>query len=283
LNRFFRGGDDSAFAFLVERHGSLVYGVCRRVLRDANDVEDAFQATFLVLVRKGATLAQPERLSSWLYGVANRTSRKIRAKALIRIRHERKASELPASSDVSSLTLSELRVILEEEIGQLPEKYSLPLALCYLEGKTNAQAAAQLGWPEGSISRRLSRARELLRSRLIRRGLALSVALIAAVFARPLIADAPASLVEATIAAGSLVRQGVPLQSVVSSPTASVVSEIVAHSAGVARLTAATALALGAVVLAILVGIWQFGNPNAPAASAGMPSASAAPVCATVP
>ena len=166
LARFFKSHEDAAFAVLLERYGPLVYGVCQRILGDATDAEDALQATFLVLVRKGGTLRQPGRLANWLYGVAYRTARKVRGKAALRTKTERQASEMPTRSAVSDMTYDELNAVLDEEISQLPEKYSLPLVLCYLEGKTNAQAAAQLGWPEGSISRRLSRARELLRSRL---------------------------------------------------------------------------------------------------------------------
>src|SRR5882672_8694634 len=197
LARFFKEREDAAFAVLVERYGPLVYGVCRRILSDANDAEDAFQATFLVLVRKGGTLRDPGRVASWLYGVAYRTARKLRAKAALRTKSERQASEMPTKSDVSDMTYDELQAVLDQEISQLPEKYALPLVLCYLEGKTNAQAAAQLGWPEGSISRRLSRARELLRSRLARRGLAMSIALIAAVFSRPAAAAVPTGLLAA--------------------------------------------------------------------------------------
>src|SRR5262249_24702072 len=156
LARFFKDHEDAAFEALVARHGPLVYGVCRRILPDANDVEDAFQATFLVLVRKGGTLRDPGRLSSWLYGVAHHTARKARAKAALRTRSERQASAMASKSDGNDMTLKELQAVLDEEISQLPEKYALPLVLCYLEGKTNAQAAAHLGWPEGSISRRLS-------------------------------------------------------------------------------------------------------------------------------
>src|ERR1051325_10832178 len=184
LNRFFQEREDAAFAVLVERYGPLGYGVCRRILPDSNDAEDAFQATFLVLVRKGGTLRDPGRLANWLYGVAYRTARKLRAKAILRTKSERQAGEMPTQSDLADMTYDDMQAIWDEEISQLPEKYALPLVLCYLEGKTNAQAAAQLGWPEGSMSRRLSRARELLRSRLAKRGLAMSVAPIAARFAR---------------------------------------------------------------------------------------------------
>jgi RNA polymerase sigma factor (sigma-70 family) len=149
LARFFESHEDSAFSVLVERYGPLVYGVCRRILADSNDAEDAFQATFLVLVRKGGSLRDPGRLASWLYGVAYRTARKARAKAALRTKSERQAGEMPTKSAGHEMTYDELQALLDEEISQLPEKYALPLVLCYLEGKTNAQAAAQLGWPEG--------------------------------------------------------------------------------------------------------------------------------------
>ena len=209
LSRFFQDRQDAAFAVILSRYGPLVYDVCRRVLSDANDAEDAFQATFLVLVRKGGTLRQPGRLANWLYGVAYRTARKVRAKAAACGPNRKgRPSAMPTRPQVSEMTYDELRAVLDEEINRLPEKYSLPLVLCYLEGKTNAEAAAQLGWPEGSMSRRLSRARELLRSRLARRGLALTAALIAAVFTRPAVAGVPSHLVSSTIYAGSLVAGG---------------------------------------------------------------------------
>src|SRR5688572_14309485 len=101
LSRFFQEHDDAAFAAILERHGPLVYGVCQRVLGDANDAEDAFQATFLVLVRKGGTLREPGRLAAWLYGVAQRTARKVRAKAAVRTRSERQAGEIPIEASAS--------------------------------------------------------------------------------------------------------------------------------------------------------------------------------------
>jgi RNA polymerase sigma-70 factor (ECF subfamily) len=262
LARFFRRREDAAFAALVQRHGPLVFRVCRRVLADANDAEDAFQATFLVLVRKGGSLKQPERLACWLYGVASRTARKIKVRSAIRSKHEREANPMPVSADVDRLTLQELQAILDEEIGKLPEKYALPLTLCYLEGKTNAQAAALLGWPEGSISRRLSRARELLRSRLVRRGLAMSAALIAAVFTRSAQASPPAGLLANTASAGNLLLRGVPLEELVSKQTAAVVQEVLSGSHSLAKLSAAAFLATGSVALAILIGLWQFSSAH---------------------
>lgn len=257
LSRFFQAREDAAFAALLARHGGMVYNVCRRVLSSASDAEDAFQAAFLVLVRKGATLRQPSGLASWLYGVAYRTARKVKARAAVRTKSERKAVAMQLEPDVNDLTLDELRGILDEEIGQLPEKYALPLVLCYLEGKTNAQAATQLGWPEGSISRRLSRARELLRTRLAKRGLALSVALIAAAFARPASA-VPPELAASTLDAGVAVASGAPLEEAVSASTATIAKEVLADW----PVAAAVPAALVAVILVLAAIIsWQLGAP----------------------
>jgi hypothetical protein len=173
--------------------------------------------------------------------------------------------------DVDSLTLQELQSILEEEIGNLPEKYALPLTLCYLEGKTNTQAASQLGWPEGSISRRLSRAREMLRSRLVRRGLAMSAALIAAVFAKPAVAcQLPAELLSATASGGSLVLRGVPLEEVVSNRTAAVVHEVLAGLPSLGKIAAAALLATSSVALSIAVIAWQVQTDPGPRSPGGL-------------
>jgi RNA polymerase sigma factor (sigma-70 family) len=266
LSLFFKDREDAAFAAILERHGPLVYGVCRRVLCDANDAEDAFQATFLVLVRKGGTLREPARLASWLYGVAHRTARKVRAKAALRTRSERQASDMPTPSATRDMTLDELRTILDEEISQLPQKYSLPLVLCYLEGKTNAEAAAQLGWPEGSMSRRLSRARDLLRSRLARRGLALSAALIVSVFAKSAAAAIPQHLLGTTIDAACLVAQGVNVADVASPVCAQVVEDIVVGMTVSSRFTISAVLAVTALTVVLGIGAWQF-NSAAHAAS----------------
>lgn len=261
LARFFEAHEDAAFSVLTERYGSLVYGVCRRILADANDAEDAFQATFLVLVRKGGSLRDPGRLASWLYGVAYRTARKAKAKAALRTRSERQAGEMPTRSAGSDMTFNELHAVLDEEIAQLPEKYALPLVLCYLEGKTNAEAAQQLGWPEGSISRRLSRARELLRSRLARRGLALSAALITAVFARPASAAVPGELLLATTRAATLVADGINPADVVSPAAAKLVIEVLSGMSSARRFAIPSMLALAALVLLTASAVWQFGSP----------------------
>jgi RNA polymerase sigma factor (sigma-70 family) len=267
LTRFFQAKQDAAFSALVARHGPLVFGVCRRILPDANDAEDAFQATFLVLVRKGATLRDPEKLSHWLYGVASRTARKVRSKAALRTKSERQAGEMPTKPAVSEMTYDDLQAVLDEEISQLPEKYALPLVLCYLEGKTNAQAAAQLGWPEGSISRRLSRARELLRSRLAKRGLALSVALIAAVFARPASAAVSTELLATTTRAATLVAEGADLQDVVSPTVAKTTQEILASMSAASKFAVPTVVIVASVLLILTTGVWQLAPAAAHAAS----------------
>jgi RNA polymerase sigma factor (sigma-70 family) len=261
LDCFFKERMDAAFSVLVERYGPLVYGVCRRVLNDSNDAEDAFQATFLVLVRKGGTLRDPSKLASWLYGVAYRTARKVKAKAALRTKSERQASEMPTKSACQDMTYDELQAILDEEISRLPEKYALPLVLCYLEGKTNAEAAKQLGWPEGSISRRLSRARELLRSRLARRGMAMTAALVAAVFARQAIACVPRELLLATTRAATLVAEGVEVADVVSPATAKVVEDVAASLVAVHKFAIPTILLIASLLIVLTTAVWQFGSP----------------------
>jgi RNA polymerase sigma factor (sigma-70 family) len=259
LARFFQTHDEAAFGVLLARHGPLVLGVCRRVLGNSSDADDAFQATFLVLVCKGRTLREPGQLASWLYGVAQRTARKLKSKAALRYQRERQASAMPITSDAKDMTLHELQGILDEEISRLPAKYALPLVLCYLEGKTNAQAAAHLGWPEGSMSRRLSRARELLRSRLARRGMALSVALITSVFSQRAEAAVPAELASATLSAGLRVVQGAAVKEVAAPATAAVVGAMLAATA-TSKLATSTMAALAIVAAMMAIG-WQLGTP----------------------
>jgi RNA polymerase sigma factor (sigma-70 family) len=259
LARFFQQQQDAAFSALVERYGPMVYNVCRRILGDSPDAEDAFQATFLVLVRKGSGLRDPGRLANWLYGVAYRSARKVRTQRALHARSQRWASIPSSSSEVRDMTYEELHAILDEEISQLPEKYALPLVLCYLEGKTNAQAAAALGWPEGSMSRRLSRARELLRGRLARRGLALSAALLAASLARPAVASVPGELMASTVRAGSLVARGTAVAEVVSPATAHIVEEVLLGMSVFSRVSIPAAVVLGVLLTAGTAGMWHWG------------------------
>jgi RNA polymerase sigma factor (sigma-70 family) len=175
LDRFLtRRGEtsESAFAALVDRHGPMVLRVCRNALSDPHDVEDAFQATFLVLLRKAGSIRNRASCGSWLHGVALRASREIRSASSRRRTHEYKAAAEVASSTRVVEPPDDLRGVLDEELGRLRESYRSPLVLCYLEGHTCEEVARQLGWPVGTVKIRLARGRERLRSRLVRRGLA---------------------------------------------------------------------------------------------------------------
>lgn len=200
LRRFISRRDEAAFALLVRRHAPMVWGVCRRVLANPHDAEDAFQATFLVLVRKAAAIGRPELLGNWLYGVAYRTARKARAVAARRRAQERQAATMPAHGPSSAVAAHDLREALDRELNRLPEKYRAPLVLCYLEGLTNEEAARRLGWPVGSMSARLSRGRELLRERMNGR----QNALPAGLFLTLLIQQAGPSAVPAAVVEGAI-------------------------------------------------------------------------------
>jgi len=150
----------------------MVLGVCGAVLHQRQDAEDVLQATFLVLARKAASIRKREALASWLHGVARRLALKLRARAGRRPAVERSNLDLLQARPMDDLTWRELRVVLHEELDQLPEKYRSPLVLCHLEGKTQDEAAHQLGWTSGMLRGRLLRGRDLLRGRLSRRGLA---------------------------------------------------------------------------------------------------------------
>ena len=160
LERFLSRRDESAFTFLVRRHGPMVLGVCRRILGDPHEAEDVFQATFLVLVRRTRSIRRKESVGSWLYGVAQRIGLRARAQIAVRRLREREAGNMPGARPVDDLTLQELRSALDEAIGTLPEKYRTPIVLCYLEGKSHNQAAKELGWPKNSVTNRLARGRE---------------------------------------------------------------------------------------------------------------------------
>jgi RNA polymerase sigma factor (sigma-70 family) len=166
LEKFIHCHDGEAFAEVVRRHGPMVLGVCQRVLRHNQDAEDAFQATFLVLAEKAQRLRRPELLANWLYGVAYRTALHARQRSTRRREHERKAASMCAAKSEPEIGSEELQRLLDEELSRLPEKYRTPLVLCYLEGKTNEEAARLLGWRVGSMSYRLGRSRKLLRKRL---------------------------------------------------------------------------------------------------------------------
>jgi RNA polymerase sigma factor (sigma-70 family) len=204
LERFAERGDSVAFEAIITRHGPTVYAVCRQMLRDPNDVDDAFQATFLILIKKAGRLRQPERLGPWLYGVAYRVAHRLRTRP--------PTSNLPENLAGPRLACpvedNEQVVLLHDEIQRLPEKYRVPIVLCCIEGLSHADAASRLGWPVGTVHGRLSRARERLRGQLSRRGVVVSEAIPEAL---ALIRHGQVVLPEATrLAALALVRGTVP-------------------------------------------------------------------------
>jgi RNA polymerase sigma factor (sigma-70 family) len=247
LERFLGHGDESAFAALVQRHGPMVHGVCRRVLRDPHDAEDAFQATFLVLVRKAASLGRPGPLGPWLYGVAYRTALKARTEAAVRRARERPAADVPAPEADGDVVWRDLRPVLDEELNRLPGKYRVPFVLCYLEGKTNEEAAARLGCPKGTVVSRLARARQRLRGRLERRGVTLSAGTLAAVLADKASAAVPAALAEATLHSARVMAFGGAVASGVLSARVAALTEGVLRTMFLSKVkfTAALVLLLG--------------------------------------
>src|SRR5207244_1262081 len=202
VERFGARRDEAAFAELVRRHGPMVHGVCRGVLGGGPDAEDAFQATFLVLAKKAGSIRRRDAVGSWLYRVAHHLALRGRASKSRATPVPRK--EAMATADpLLDLTVRELRQALHEELGRLPEKYRAPLVLCYLEGRTQDEAARQLGWSKSTLRRRLEHGRELLRARLTRRGLSFSAALLGTLLAPTAASSAlPAALAAATLRPG---------------------------------------------------------------------------------
>lgn len=197
--------DEAALAALVFRHGPMVWGVCRRVLSNYHDAEDAFQATFLVLVRKASSIASRELLANWLYGVAYQTGLKARATAAKRKGRETQVKDMPDSAVIQQAVWHDLQPLLDEELSRLSDKYRAVIVLCDLEGKTRKEAAELIGCPEGTVAGRLARARVMLAKRLAHRGVTLSGGALAVVLAEKVAsAGVPTSIVSSTIKAASL-------------------------------------------------------------------------------
>ncbi len=199
LSCFIEKRDEASFATLVQRHGPMVLGVCRRILANGHDAEDAFQATFLVLVRKATAVVPREMVGNWLYGVARQTATKARAMAAVRQARERQMAEMPEPQAESPGHLADLHALLDRELGRLPTKYRAPIVLCDLEGKSQKETSEQLGWPQGTVSGRLARGRKLLARRLARYGLAVPASLL--VGQNGASASVPAALADAAVKA----------------------------------------------------------------------------------
>jgi RNA polymerase sigma factor (sigma-70 family) len=196
LKRYVCQRDEAAFEALLRRHGPMVFGVCRRLLHNHHDAEDAFQATFLLLVRKASTLRSPGTLSNWLYGVAYRTALEARRAASKR---RRKEAMVAPQLGTPAETWVHLQEVLDQELTRLPAKYRAVIVLCDLQAATGKAAARYLGVPEGTVASRLARGRALLARRLSRHGLAMTSATLAAFLGFSASVDVPAALASLTI------------------------------------------------------------------------------------
>ncbi len=248
LESFASRRDEAAFAALLCRHASMVWGVCRRALRNQQDAEDAFQASFLVLVRKAASVAPREKVASWLYGVAYRTALKARALAARRRARERQVTDVPEPAAAERDLGRDLHPLLDQELSRLPDKHRAALVLCDLEGKTRREAAQQLGVPEGTVAGWLARARAKLAARLARRGVALSGAALAALLSRN-----PAAACVPTAVASSTIKPATAFAAGQTAATRLVSAEVAALTEGV--LKAMFLNKLKAVTAGVLVGL----------------------------
>jgi RNA polymerase sigma factor (sigma-70 family) len=236
--------DEAAFATLVRRHGPLVLGVCRRVLGNSHDAEDAFQATFLVLARKAGSIRARDSVAGWLYQVAHHVAGRARGQLATRQRHERRTACRRPADPLAEVTGRELMTALDEELLRLDEKHRTPLVLCYLESHTRDEAARRLGCSPSTLKRRLEEGQERLRARLARRGLALGAALLVAGLGRGVAAAVPAGL--AAVAA----RAALSASAAALSPRAAALADGAVRAIGAARIKAAVLFM--AVTLSVL-------------------------------
>ena len=250
----------------------MVLSVCQRLLHDVQASEDAFQATFLALVREARYVARREALGGWLYTVAYRVALKAKGRAARRAAQEKAGLAIPEAVTPEDTSVFDLRPLLDEEINRLPEKYRRPVVLCYLQGKTNTEAARQLGCPPGTIATRLTWARERLRRRLTQRGVTLSAGALAAVFGGgKLQAVLPGPLVNLTVRvglAGTMGRIGV---------TSAYVTTLAQGAMHMLFLNRLKKMVLIVAVAGVLVAGAGVGSYRAMARRVGQPTAQEAP------
>ena len=280
LDSFVRQRDAAALAALVGRHGPMVWGVCCRLLRSRQDAEDAFQATFLVLVRKAATLPDKEMVGNWLFGVARQTAVRMRAIATRRGARERQVAAMPEPTTTDQ-SVNDLTPFLDEELSRLPDKYRALVVLCDLEGKTRKEAARQLRVPEGTIASRLATARTMLARRLAQRGLIVSSGMLGAMLAQEAAsACVPSMVVSATIKAATLIAAGHAAAGAIS-PSVAALTRGVTKAMCIAKLKKvmvllAVGLVCGATGLCLL-------NSQAAQPETRVPPVKAAPQVNAVP
>jgi RNA polymerase sigma factor (sigma-70 family) len=278
LGRFVEQRDEAAAAALVRRHGPMVWGVCRRVLGHAHDAEDAFQATFLVLARRAASIIPREMVGNWLYGVAHQTALKARALRAKRRARERQVSAMPEPKVGPQDPCDDLRAALDQELRRLPEKYRAAIVLCDLEGNTRKEAAQHLGVPEGTLAARLVRARTMLRGRLARHGLAVSGgALATTLLPKEATAGVPTAVVSSTIQAMILSAAGNAAATGAISAKAAILAQGVMRAMLFTRLRGVITILLALAAAVGVVGLtYGFKTRSAPAPQAAPPAARGA-------
>jgi RNA polymerase sigma factor (sigma-70 family) len=258
LGRFIAEKDEKAFAAIVDRHGPIVLHVCQRVLGNLHDAEDAFQAAFLVLAHKAASVRPRESLAAWLHGVAHRVALKARSASARRARLDRNAGSRrpqPGADFLSEISARELLAMVDEEVRRLPTVYRLPVILCCLEGRTQEEAARQLGWSSGSIKGRLERGRARLQSRLLRRGLALSALLAASEVSRGAMTTSIMARISATTVQCALPFASGKASSGASLAASALAQRALAEMAAAKTILAASASVAGAV---LAIGLWTY-------------------------
>jgi RNA polymerase sigma-70 factor (ECF subfamily) len=255
LEAFITRRDGAFFEALVRRHGPMVLAVCRRILHDPHDAEDAFQAAFLVLAQRAATVRPRELVGNWLYGVAYRTALGARRAAARRRARERPVNDMPHPQVKEEETWQELLPVLDRELARLPDKYRAPLVLCHLEGRTRKEAARHLGLPVGTVSGRVTTALRMLARRLRRHGLVLSGGVLAAALS-PSTASAsvPASLVAATVKATTLLAAGQAVPAAVSANVAAL-AQGAAKSMLLPKLKLVSAMVLAVTIVGGSAGV----------------------------
>jgi RNA polymerase sigma factor (sigma-70 family) len=241
--------DEAAFEAIVRRHGPMVMGVCRRLLHNRHDAEDAFQATFLVLVRKAGSIASRELLGNWLYGVAYNTARKAQAVYARRQARETQVTDTP-EPEAAPQDSRNVQLLLDQELNRLPEKYRIPIVLCDLQGMSHKEAARQLRCPQGTVSGRLSRARVMLAKRLARRGLELPAGLLMVILSE---AGASASVTSSMVA--STVRAAKQFAAGQAAAAGIVSAKVAALAEGVLKNMLLSKLRIGAGIAMVLTAV----------------------------